>query len=58
MANLYNEYNKPMRFDGDIIITDPCYIMNDDTQPDYSTSPEWWDFFSKAYLTQEVPYKI
>ena len=21
MANLYNEYNKPMRFDGDIIIT-------------------------------------
>ena len=57
MANLYNEYNKPMRFDGDIIITDPCYIMNDDTKPDYSTSPEWWDFFSKAYLTQEVPYK-
>ena len=48
MANLYNEYNKPMRFDGDIIITDPCYIMNKDTKPDYSTSPNWWDYFSKA----------
>ena len=48
MANLYNEYNKPMRFDGDIIITDPCYIMNEDTKPDYSTSPKLLDFFSKA----------
>ena len=56
MANLYNEYNKPMRFDGDIIITDPCYIMNEDTKPDYSTSPEWWDYFSKAYVEQETPY--
>ena len=56
MANLYNEYNKPMRFDGDIIITDPCYIMNEDTKPDYSTSPNWWDFYSKAYVEQEIPY--
>ena len=52
MANLYNEYNKPMRFDGDIIITDPCYIMNKDTKPDYSTSPSWWDFYSKANASE------
>ena len=56
MANLYNEYNKSMRFDGDIIITDPCYIMNEDTKPDYSTSPKLLDFFSKAYIEQVEPY--
>lgn len=41
-------YNTPIRFDGDIIITDPCYIMRKDGQPDYSTSPSWWDFVSKT----------
>ena len=25
--NYYNEYDKPIKFKGDIIITDPCYIM-------------------------------
>lgn len=41
-------YNTPIRFDGDIIITDPCYIMRKDSQPDYSTSPSWWDFVSRT----------
>lgn len=41
-------YNTPIRFDGDIIITDPCYIMRKDSQLDYSTSPSWWDFLSKT----------
>ena len=41
-------YNTPIRFDGDIIITDPCYIMREDGKPDYSTSPSWWDFVSKT----------
>lgn len=41
-------YNKPIRFDGDIIITDPCYIMREDHQKNYDTLPSWWDFVSKA----------
>ena len=45
-------YNQPVRFDGDIIITDPCYIMREDGKPDYSTSPSWWDFVSKT--TSEI----
>ena len=29
MSNLYAIFNTPVRFDGDIIITDPCYIIRD-----------------------------
>lgn len=29
MPNLYATFNTPIRFDGDIIITDPCYIIRD-----------------------------
>ena len=29
MPNLYETFNTPIRFDGDIIITDPCYIIRD-----------------------------
>lgn len=29
MPNLYATFNTPVRFDGDIIITDPCYIIRD-----------------------------
>lgn len=46
-------YNTPIRFDGDIIITDPCYIMREDNRPDYSTMPSWWDFLSKT-TSEEV----
>lgn len=41
-------YNTPIRFDGDIIITDPCYIMREDKKIDYSTMPYWWDFVTKT----------
>ena len=38
--------SEPVEFDGDIIITDPCYIMK---KRDESTRPKWDDFH---------PYKI
>lgn len=41
-------YNTPIRFDGDIIITDPCYIMREDHKRNYDALPYWWDFVSKA----------
>lgn len=47
----YERYqdSEPIEFDGDIIITDPCYIMRDDQEsPDYSTCPKWWDYVTKA----------
>lgn len=46
----YDRYldSEPMAFDGDIIITDPCYIMNDKNNLDFSNSPSWWEFVSKA----------
>ena len=50
-------YNIPVRFDGDIIITDPCYIMNkknDDrfNEKGYCNGPSWWDFVSKTTTTE------
>lgn len=45
----YYQDSEPMEFDGDIIITDPCYIMRDDQEPiDYSTSPNWWDYVTRT----------
>ena len=37
-------YNTRIRFDGDIIITDPCYIMNPDNETDtnYDEMPFWY----------------
>lgn len=46
----YERYqdSEPMEFDGDIIITDPCYIMRDDQEGnDYSTYPDWWDYVTR-----------
>lgn len=37
-----------MKFVGDIIITDPCYIMIK-KEKDYRSFPNWWDFYSKSY---------
>lgn len=37
-----------MKFVGDVIITDPCYIMIK-KEKDYNSYPNWWDFFSKSY---------
>lgn len=36
-------YNTPIRFDGDIIITDPCYIINYDNE-DNVPYPHWSDY--------------
>lgn len=57
MSKRRESYNIPVRFDGDIIITDPCYIMNkkNDTrflENGYSASPSWWDFVSKTTTTE------
>lgn len=49
------EYNTPIRFDGDIIITDPCYIMNEENE-DKKEYPSWWDFFSKSYKKENGSY--
>ena len=47
-----------MRFDGDIIITDPCYIINKDNDDRFDENghckgPSWWDFISKT-TTSEI----
>lgn len=34
-------YNMPVQFDGDIIITDPCYVVK---ELDTSTMPKWEDY--------------
>ena len=44
-------YNTPVRFDGDIIITDPCYIMNHNND-DNAQYPDLWDYISQKH---EVP---
>ena len=38
-----------MYFKGDIIITDPCYIMNKDNSDDIMNSPSWWDYISQIH---------
>lgn len=41
--NAYKRYldSDPVEFDGDIIITDPCYVMK---EHDRSTAPKWDDY--------------
>lgn len=46
-----------MRFDGDIIITDPCYIMNHEND-DKTNCPGWWDFVSKTYRKDDGTYYV
>lgn len=49
-------YNTPIRFDGDIIITDPCYILREDKEKqliheiefEYVEEPQIKDYFSVA----------
>ncbi len=40
----YYQDSEPVEFDGDIIITDPCYVIKD---RDRSTAPKWNDYMSK-----------
>ena len=44
----YDRYldSEPMQFDGDILITDPCYIMKE-SAIDYSSIPSYWDYISQ-----------
>lgn len=44
----YDKYldSEPMEFDGDILITDPCYIMKE-SAIDYSSIPSFWDYISQ-----------
>lgn len=45
--NIYNQYNRFVRFVGDIIITDPCYIIREDRKHNYKTHPKMEDYYSK-----------
>ena len=57
------EYNKPVQFDGDIIITDPCYLMRkgDDNQLvhvlgfDLIQKPKYKGFFSCMPVPNKMP---
>lgn len=48
-AHSYSSYldSDPVEFDGDIIITDPCYIMREN-HTDYLSSPSWWNYVTKT----------
>ena len=50
-------YNIPVYFKGDIIITDPCYLMNKKNDDRFDEkgqfkSPSWWDYVSKTTTTE------
>lgn len=45
--NLCNQYNRFVRFVGDILITDPCYIIREDHKINYNTHPNMEDYYSK-----------
>lgn len=45
--NLCNQYNHFVRFVGDILITDPCYIIRKDRKMNYNTYPKMEDYYSK-----------
>ena len=45
--NLCNQYNRFVRFIGDILITDPCYIIREDRKMNYKTYPNMEDYYSK-----------
>lgn len=45
--NLCNQYNRFVRFVGDILITDPCYIIREDRKMNYNTYPKMEDYYSK-----------
>ncbi len=45
--NIYNQYNRFVHFVGDILITDPCYIIREDGKMNYKTYPNMEDYYSK-----------
>ena len=51
-------YNTKIRFDGDIIITDPCYIVKSEDNPVMMEMVYWWDYYSKAYKQEDGTYYL
>lgn len=45
--NLCNQYNRLVRFVGDIILTDPCYIIREDHKRNFNTYPNIEEYYSK-----------
>lgn len=45
--NLCNQYNRFVRFVGDILITDPCFIIREDRKMNYNAYPKMEDYYSK-----------
>lgn len=52
IENMNHSYNHKMRFDGDIIITDPCYIMNHENDGYDKDRIYWWDYVSKTTVSE------
>lgn len=44
-------------FDGDIIITDPCYIIRKDREKDYQSAPNRYDFISYSTIEEYPDYR-
>lgn len=51
----YNVYNKFVAFNGDILITDPCYIIREDHKTNWDTRPKLKDYFTKYSLIGKEP---
>lgn len=51
----YNNYNKFVAFNGDVLITDPCYIIREDHKTNWNTRPKIKDYFTKCSLIGEEP---
>lgn len=59
--NILHEYldSEPMEFDGDILITDPCYIIRDDKDSDWDTCCCGFDMEKLGinhYMTRDTLY--
>ena len=59
--NILHEYldSEPMEFDGDILITDPCYIIRDDKESDWDTCCCGFDMEKlgiNRYMTRDTLY--
>lgn len=59
--NILHEYldSEPMEFDGDILITDPCYIIREDKESDWDTCCCGFDMEKlgiNRYMTRDTLY--
>ena len=51
--NLCNQYNRFVRFVGDILITDPCFIIREDRKMNYNAYPKMEDYYSKYKIIED-----